>query len=223
MASALTFLQDLSQSLDTVQVDVQLVQRLIGFVVQGDTQEYQLAYNLIRTLAQREGVQSLFTSGEVVDDFARGSEGNSIAAIRILELVVDLSNQSTTLFSSYEAAGLLKTALGVYFTDDLLTKLTSIQIIEKFGDSASSCEYLINSPFMGQLRREFEDPSTDTTTQLSLMVLFAKLHTWTHNYDFSTTYWEILTSSLESSSYTLFNYGFSAFCQVAQSPKVRPI
>mmetsp|Transcript_18851 Transcript_18851/g.34141 ORF Transcript_18851/g.34141 Transcript_18851/m.34141 type:complete len:377 (-) Transcript_18851:32-1162(-) len=213
------FLQDLNVSIETVQPDTQLLLKLIDFIVNGDTDVYQLAYNTLKKLATKEEVSELLTSAPVVDALTKGAQGNSISQIRILELVVELGNSSQTLFRKYESEGLLRQALEVYFTDDLLTKLASIQVIEKFGDSEASCQYLIRSAFMAQLGREFENPGTETMTRLTLLVLFSKLHAWTHNYEFSQVYWELLQEALNSSSYTLYNYGFLAFSHTASEPE----
>jgi hypothetical protein len=219
MSSDLQYVSGLAEAFDTLLIDTGVVLRLIGVLVQGDTDLYQQTYKLLTRIALKEA--HLLATPEVTSALAQAISRDSIAQIRVLELVVDLSNVNRELFGAYEATGLLRQALEVYFTDDILAKLASIQIIEKFGDSPDSCAYLMQSTFISQLQREFEEGSGDDSSRLSLMVLFAKLHTWSHSYEFSQPFWDLLISALSERTYTHYNYGFTAFCQIASSTEVK--
>ena len=75
-------------------------------------------------------------------------------AMRYIELVTNIATYSENSFGFIKNAGMLEEALGHYDTEDVLLKLNVTEVIEIFGNSLSTAEFLRKSPIWDKVLKE---------------------------------------------------------------------
>lgn len=91
---------------------------------------------------------------------------NDIQQIRVLHLFVELGRASAPAFSILETRGAYKDVLDAFFTEDILMKLNSVEVMDTLGSYPRGQELLAKGAIPQQLAKDLSDPMCDDTVRL---------------------------------------------------------
>ena len=100
---------------------------------------------------------------------------DSVIAMRYLDLLIFITNQSEELFKLYNEKGFGDFILQMFKTDDLLVKLVVVESIHKLGDSNWNANFIATSPLFHTILNECFDKNSDLYIQKNLLILISKL------------------------------------------------
>lgn len=129
---------------------------------------------------------------------------NDTNKVRFCDLIVRLSISSPALYQAYSA--LLDQILALYQTDDLLLKLTLVDIITSLGDSPHTLNHLLHSSAFGHIAQELESAYAEDYVKGRVMVLFARAAEAANDMSILTgRFWQVLNGFLSASDLAKFN------------------
>lgn len=145
---------------------------------------------------------------------------DSVVAIRYMEITLVLANIRHDVFNHFETQGIIDKAISLYFTDDLLAKLATVETIGYLGESAHSAQKLLEPRTFDMLNQELSNDNTNLYIRNKLVVLFAKLFSYTARHELiEGRYWQLLQSMLTEYDISANNDAVTALCYLFKKPE----
>ena len=171
----------------------------------GDTEIVESVVTTFLSLSR--SVPSAFLSREFIALLGTGlALPNAIYQVRYCDLVLKLCVASQALYQAYSE--LLTQILSIYQTDDLLVKLTLLEVLCRFGDSPHTLTHLLQSSSWSLLVHELDSPYTDEYVKGRLLILFSRAAILTGNFTIlNGKFWQMVNNYLGSNDMAQFNAG----------------
>jgi len=94
-----------------------------------------------------------------------------VQRVRTLHFFVELGRCSDVTFQALEAAGAYKEVLGAFFTDDILLKLNTVELMDALGVFQAGQDFLKQRGVPQQLASELTDPMNDSSVKVCVVRL----------------------------------------------------
>jgi hypothetical protein len=91
---------------------------------------------------------------------------SDVNRIRVLHFFVELGRVSAPCFAEVEKRGCYQEVLNTFFTEDILLKLTAVELMEALGSYQSGQEFLSRQGLPQRLAGELTDPTNDTSVRI---------------------------------------------------------
>jgi hypothetical protein len=195
------------------------VYKLLELIASPETEVFQLVRNILLSatgsypeIFMRENTQRMIRNGLESRD--------SILALRYMDITLASANIRQDVFDLLDSNGVIDKAISLYFTDDLLAKLAAVETIGYLGESAHAAQKLLEPRTFDMLNQELSNDNSISYIRNKLVVLFAKLFSYTARHELiAGTYWQLLHSMLTEHEVSANNDAVTALCFLFKKPE----
>lgn len=191
----------------------ELISALINLLSSADSTPGNLAKDLLVSSFQ-EDVSNY--SLQLKDLFERS---DSIVQLRIVDLVVAMSSNPQH-FQAFEQVSLIERAIDLFTSEDILTRLTAIEVVAELGNTPHGASKLTQQRVKQLISSCLDSNIEDVHSKSRLFLLASKIFHFTGNTHFiDEQFWQTLHQFLESQEPSLVNSGVTAVCFIgSQTP-----
>mmetsp|Transcript_17197 Transcript_17197/g.17117 ORF Transcript_17197/g.17117 Transcript_17197/m.17117 type:complete len:255 (+) Transcript_17197:1-765(+) len=155
----------------------QFILTMLNFISQEDLGCAISAKNFIVRKLNRS-----FLNDEVLQSMKNLMEsGDSTIQLRYIELAIEAGNKDSEVFNALANIGVYEAAIDMFTSEDLLSRLASIEVVAELGNSEQGCKVLLKEKVRNMIRESVEDDYNDIYTRAKLLLLACKIYSYTGN------------------------------------------
>lgn len=203
--------QDVSQTFSKP-----LLISMLNFITQEDLGIAIAAQNFIT----RKLISS-FLDDEVLQTLRKLThEVDSTIQLRLIELAIEAGNRNLQVFNSLSSTDIYEMALDMFTSDDLLTRLASIEMVAELGNSEQGCKILLKEKVRNMIHASVDDESNDIYTRTKLLLLACKIYSYTGNAGLlEGKFWSVVEEALRSNDPAMINNGLTGLTLISSRPQ----